>query len=321
MTLSAAPGPGRTGAFEIVERHGTWLEVSYEGRPLFRYVYGPSVDPKECPKPHFHPLWTLGGNVVTGYRPHDHRWHTGLAMAFADVSGQNFWGGPTYVRGAGYKMLENVGRQEHRAWTHAGPSTAGDGAQRAGTLRLDEELAWITADEQTWFTERRSLCVAEVRPDEGYWVLDVSIGLTNSSGRPLEIGSPTTNGREMAGYGSLFWRGPRSFTGGTALAAGGLEGAEQIMSRRSPWLAFVGKHDETDSASTLIFVDHEANPRHPTQWFVRSTPFACASFAFIFDQVFSVPAGGRLTLSYRVIVADGAWDRQRIERAAAPGVL
>ena len=36
----------------------------------------------------------------------------------------------------------------------------------------------------------------------------------------------TTEGRPMAGYGSLVWRGPRSFLGGRILAGHGLEGPE-----------------------------------------------------------------------------------------------
>ena len=30
---------------------------------------------------------------MTGYRPHDHRWHKGLQMTWTHVSGENFWGG------------------------------------------------------------------------------------------------------------------------------------------------------------------------------------------------------------------------------------
>src|SRR5918998_6394752 len=72
--------------------------LGYGDRPLFDYVYAPDVDPRESPKPYFHPLRTLAGNVVTLFRPHDHRWHHGLAMTMAQLSGQNLWGGPTYVR-------------------------------------------------------------------------------------------------------------------------------------------------------------------------------------------------------------------------------
>ncbi|MBA3635756.1 MAG: PmoA family protein, partial [Rubrobacteraceae bacterium] len=104
-----------------------------EGRDLlFRYVYESGVDPEESPKPYFHPLRTLAGEEVTLFRPHDHPWHTGLAMTSAYLSGENFWGGPTFVRDEGYAWLENQGRIRHEAWNEM----HGDGPF------LSERLSW-----------------------------------------------------------------------------------------------------------------------------------------------------------------------------------
>ncbi|HEY3341455.1 MAG TPA: DUF6807 family protein, partial [Anaerolineae bacterium] len=54
------------------------------------------------------------------------------------------------------------------------------------------------------------------------------------------------------------------------------------------------------------------NPRYPTQWFVRDDPYACASFAFSFDEEFALAPGAELTLRYRIVIADGAWSRERV---------
>ena len=78
--------------------------------------------------------------------------------------------------------------------------------------------------------------------------------MTNVSSADLTIGSPTTRGRENAGYGGLFWRGPRSFTGGTLLAPD-FAGGEEVRGSRGPWMGFVGKHDDTGGASTVVVVD------------------------------------------------------------------
>lgn len=52
--------------------------------------------------------------MVTDYRPHDHRWHKGLRMTASHLSGQNLWGGNTYVHGEGYLALpERVGSVAH----------------------------------------------------------------------------------------------------------------------------------------------------------------------------------------------------------------
>ena len=78
----------------LVHRLHDYVEVSYRERPLFRYVYEPTTAPNEAPKPYFHPLHTLAGNVVTLARPHDHLWHTGRC-ARTTWSGNAGWtGGP-----------------------------------------------------------------------------------------------------------------------------------------------------------------------------------------------------------------------------------
>jgi hypothetical protein len=81
----------------LLHRLGDSVELSYQGTTLFQYIYGRPMAETEAPKPFFHPLRTLAGNEVTLARPHDHTWHAGLAMTSAYLSGQNFWGGPTYL--------------------------------------------------------------------------------------------------------------------------------------------------------------------------------------------------------------------------------
>jgi hypothetical protein len=134
--------------------------------------------------------------------------------------------------------------------------------------------------------------------------------LTNLRSEPLIFGSPTTNGRELAGYTGFFWRGPRSFTEGTVIAADGGSGQE-MMGKAARWLAFVGQHDEVDRASTLLFVDHPDNKG--THWFVRSTPFAAVNPSFAFHDTVELAPGEALTLRYRLVIASGEWDRSRLE--------
>ena len=283
------------------------IDLRYRGRLLFRYVYEPATALTESPKPFFHPICTLAGEEVTIFRPHDHVWHKGLAMTCAHLSGQNFWGGPTYVRGRGYVPLDNHGRIQHRRWEalHC----------EEGQVLLQERLHWITAEGERWIEEMREIAVPEIHPDEGYWELDLGFRLRNVSGHPLHFGSPTTAGRPRAGYGGLFWRGPRSFLHGTILAAHGLEGPE-VMGEAAPWLAYIGRHDGTCRESTLLFLDHPGNPRYPNRWFVRNDPYACVSFAFMFDEEYQLPAGQELNLRYRIVIADGAWSRERLEAYA-----
>ena len=41
---------------------------------------------------------------------------------------------------------------------------------------------------------------------------------------------------------------------------------------------------------------------------MRQTPYGCASFAFMFDEVYEFGAGETLTQRYRLVIANGGWD-------------
>ncbi|MCZ7547478.1 MAG: PmoA family protein [Anaerolineae bacterium] len=300
--------------FQLTHVYGDCLELAYRGRPLFRYTYMPETPAVEAPKPYFHPLYTLDGDVVTLFRPHDHRWHHGLAMTCAHLSGENFWGGGTYVhrraggQGPGYVVLDNIGRQAHQAWDQIDCTPDG--------VVLRERLLWITQAGATWINEARRIAVTEVDPARGCWRLEFGTRLTNVHAEPLVFSSPTVEGRPKAGYGGLFWRGVRAFTGGAILMGGGLEaeGDEaDVIGKAAPWLAFVGQHDGVDRSATLLFLDQPGNPRYPNKWFVRAQAFACASFALTFDEAYTLPPGAALALDYHIVVGNGAWSRAQIE--------
>lgn len=275
------------------------VEAACDGELLLRYVCAPKTDPIESPKPYFHPLRTLRGNVVTIFRPTDHPWHHGLAMTSANLSGQNFWGGPTYVDGKGYIELPNRGRIEHREWLEQ----RCDGAR----VSVGETLEWISSEGAKWVAEERRFAVSVPNRDAGWWALDLGFRFRNVRGEKLSFGSPTTAGRPQAGYGGLFWRGPRSFLSGSAIAGGGLDGPA-IMGQRAPWLAFRGRHDGTLEHSTLVLLDHPSNLRHPTQWFVRNEGYSGACCAFMFDKEYPLAPDEEFRLNYRVIVSDGTWE-------------
>jgi Methane oxygenase PmoA len=279
------------------------LELHYQGQTLFRYVYEPNDAPMESPRPYFHPLRTLKGNEVTVLRPYDHLWHKGLSMTASNLSGQNFWGGPTYVRDTGYVQLDNNGRIQHREWQELSCDTMMHGGER---------LEWITSDGTRWLDEERQITVSEIDPAGMSWSLDLVFRLINSAGHPLVFGSPTTEGRPTAGYGGLFWRGPRSFLHGKILAAEEMEGPE-IMGKASPWLAFTGWHDGSGEQSTLLFIDQPSNPRFPTKWFVRNDPYACVSCSFMFDEAYTLQPNERVVLAYRIVLGSGEWPRTKLE--------
>jgi hypothetical protein len=275
-----------------VRDEGPGVSVRWDGAELARYVCRPDDPPLTSPRPYLHPVRTLGGELVTDNRPEDHPWHKGISWSLPNVGPENFWGGPTYRRGDGYIQLDNNGTMRHE----------GFGAVEAfgGAVRLDERLTWVTAAGETLFTEQREITAAE-RPGRSAWALGFVTVMRNVSGRTIAVGSPTTEGRENAGYGGLFWRGPAGFAGGRVLTPDGA-GGDEVMGWRGPWLAFA------TPAATLIFRDAPANPGFPCQWFVRSSPYACVCPAPFFSCVVPVPAATELTLGYEVVVADAELD-------------
>ena len=89
-----------------------------------------------------------------------------------------------------------------------------------------------------------------------------------------------------------------------------------MMGKRASWLSYIGRHDGTADTSTLVFLDHPNNLRYPNKWFIRTDPFACVSFAFSFDEEYTLPPDETLVMSYRIIFANGAWERTQIEEQA-----
>ncbi|WP_341359800.1 PmoA family protein [Georgenia sp. M64] len=299
---------------------GHRVVVGHGDVDLVTYVYGPDDVQLESPRPYLHPVRTLGGELMTLFRPHDHVWHKGIALSLPNVGRHNFWGGPTFVRDEGYVQLANNGSMDHVRFTQL--EVSGDAA------RLAHELAWHTQpdgpDGGAEVVRETRRITATVPPDDGSraastaWVLTLESSLTNVSDEALDIGSPTTNGRENAGYGGLFWRGPRAFTGGTILWPG-QAGGEEARGTRAEWMGFTGRHDGSGESSSLVVVDDGANPHHPPEWFVRNEWFAGVNPAPFFSEEVPFPPGGTLDLRYAVVIADGAADPVRAEALAGFG--
>ena len=300
LTVHLAPAPGASATTELV-----------------RYVYQPTDVQLESPRPYFHPIRTVGGDVVSLFRPHDHVWHKGIAWSLPNVGPHNFWGGPTFVKDEGYVQLDNDGSMVHEGFTSQQADDDG--------VSVTQSLAWFTQAGERVVTEVRSFSVTLAEPSEtttadpadpAAWVLTFSSTLTNVSGGDLPIGSPTTNGRDNAGYGGLFWRGPRSFTGGTILAPD-FAGGEEIRGQRAPWMGFTGTHDESARQSTLVMVDDASNPRGPAspgqdpEWFARNEWFACVCAAPFYSEEIPFAPQDSLTFRYAVVVADGGADPAR----------
>lgn len=269
-----------------VRDDGTALEF---GDALARYTYRPDVPALEAPRPYVHPLRTASGLPVSDERPADHPWHHGLSWAIANVSGHNFWGGPTFVRGEGYRQLDNDGRQLHLGFEWSADA-------------VGQRLRWEAADGRAVIAERRTL-VAHV--DDVGWVLRVATRLENVTGGDLVFGSPTTEGRPDAGYGGLMLRAHSRFLRSTVFDEHG-SGGDELRGTRSRWVALAA------ADATVLMVDLDA----PREWFLRTEEFAGLCAAPFFSTETVLAAGDALGFRHALLVADGRLARPDAVRAA-----
>jgi hypothetical protein len=296
----------------VTHEHGLKIGIGVDDVEIAAYVYGADIPAFEASKPYLHPMRTLSGALVSAYRPHDHRWHKGFQMTWSHVSGQNFWGGNTYVHGQGYTPLDNVGSMRHDSFDLIELTD--------DELTVTESLTWVASTGEEWVSERRTLRFHGVDPGRGVWLHDFATEITNIRGEALELGSPTTHGRENAGYTGYFWRGPRGFAGGEIITAGGGGGPQTMGTTESPWLAYTGKNDEVDGGATIL-VHAGTTSRGTLTWFVRNDPFPAINPSPAFDKEITLGDGESLALRHRVAVADRIWTREEIEGFAAEHAL
>lgn len=256
-------------------------------RTLAEYVYAPNDPVQESPRP-YALLSTRGGVEVTAYRPDDHVWHKGLSLALPVVGPHNFWGGPTYVHGAGYVPLANNGAQVHRSFRDRFMSDASVAA-------VAETLDWVAADGSDVLAEERFVTARVI--DDLTWALSWRSRLRNVSGAPLAFGSPTTKGRPNAGYAGIFWRGPVDFAGGRILGPEG-DAGEAARRARAPWAAFVAP----DGAAGILILDASPESGGAPAWFARSEEYAGLGPAPFFAEETMLGAGETIDLAAVVLI-------------------
>ena len=271
------------------------MDVLIGDQLLCRYVYVSTWEMKESPRPYFHPLKSLEGDTLTNFRPNDHPWHHGLSFTLTNVSGMNFWGGPTCHREDGYKFRDDNGEQRHVAWTKL--EAAGNGATLAHSLEWRKGSAKI-------FSEERSVTIA-VDAAKKSWSLHWKTRLVNVSGRELSLGNPHSfGGLPGSHYTGLTFRGAREFLDDhmdpkiKIIAEGGLEGDKVVHGASARWMEWHGQLDETLNRVTIRF-ENNSGPLH---WFVRRG-YPLAAFPVQFDQNLALAANAALEIDHTLTFA------------------
>lgn len=249
---------------------------------------GWTLDYDAAPKPFLHPVRTPAGHVLSLFEPADHLWHRGLWFTIKFVNGDNFWEErPPF----GEQRVSGIPRITHDA---------------ADDARIEMDLDWIAPDGDRVIAEHRQI---RARATGDAFILDWATTLTPDTDVTLDRTPYTTWG----GYGGLSFRGTRNWlVDRFLLSDGSVEGrpAGQV----GAWCEMSGPVDGgADLRAGVAMLDHPDNPRHPTPWYAGgpgSGNFINA--ALLFHEPMALAAGESLSLRYRVLVHDDAWEVDRL---------
>lgn len=269
------------------------VEIHHERGLLLRYVYRPDTAVDESSRPYAHPVRTLAGEVLTNFRPNDHRWHHGLNFTVNCVSGHNFWGGGTYRPPDGYQMRGDHGTQRHIDWVELGAN------------HLAHLLDWRVGERgELLLQEKRALTIRLRSPQA--WQLHWAATLRNVSGRTLELGQyHSRDGLAGSHYTGLQFRGARDLLdehGDPAIgifAEGGLNGEAAVHGAASPWMEWRGQKDGSQRRVNVRF----ANNTGPLHWFVRRRN-PLAAFPFQYERDLPLAPGATLNLDHTLTFTD-----------------
>lgn len=243
-------------------------------------------DPAES-KSYFHPLATSDGRVLTACRPADHVWHRGLWFSWKFINGVNYWEEDKQTgRSAGLSELRG-----------AVARTNADGSASA-----ELTISYHPPDQPEVLAERRTIRVSA--PDAaGAYVIDW-MGEFTAGPAPVTLDRtpPAAHGGPgWGGYGGMSLRLAAGAKGWSFLNSAGQTGVAGGHGKPARWVDFAGP-----AAGVTIF-EHPGSPRHPAPWYLNDgMPFFGA--APLFESPLSLPAGGTLTLRYRVLIRSSPMD-------------
>jgi hypothetical protein len=280
--------------FKLVGADDRAVEIHRAGGGLLlRYVFRPDTPVDESARPYAHPVRTLAGEVVTNFRPNDHRWHHGLNFTINCLEGHNFWGGATYRKADGYQMRADHGTQQHTGWLEQGANY------------LAHTLDWrVGTDGELLLQERRGLTFSLLSAQA--WSLRWTSALKNVSGRTLALGQyHSAHGLAGSHYSGLQFRGARELLDDHMdpaigiFAEGDLSGEQAVHGAAARWMEWRGQKDTTLRRVTVRFESHTG----PFHCFVRrNNPLAALPFQYERDLPLS--PGGVLNVDYTLTFTD-----------------
>jgi len=297
-----------------ITQSGETISVEIGGAPFTTYHFG-----TESPKPYLAPLRSAQGTIVTRGWPmvtdlpgedHDHPHQRAMYFGHGDINKIDFWAEKNLTReehtvnGVFYPSQDlPKGRTVIRRIEEmqGGPQS---GAVRA-TFDLVKPAGEVMGEEVQAYT---------FSGDKNNRVIDCAFTLRANHG-PLKI-ADTKEGTFAIRVVHALDSPP-----GRMVNSNGGAGEKEIWGKKANWVDYNGKVDGEEVGIAIFDSPH--NFRHPTTWTARGyglfgvNPFGLSVFFNNpkLDGSYTIPAGGSLTLRYRVLIHHG--DEKQADVAAA----
>jgi hypothetical protein len=189
-----------------------------------------------------------------------------------------------------------------------------------------ESVDWIGPNEETVFTEKRTLSVRDIDPELGIWRLVWESELTNVLGHKIIHNSYCSGeGLQDSGYTGLFLRLSRGFDriGAHIFHPGKppewddyhdgqtvIESPDQLNGWQSTRLAYHGIFDTSLNGGLLLLEDLTENPPYSLHWFCRPE-FPCISWSTAYHEPHVIESGETFRLRHSLGIVNGFWTRKK----------
>jgi len=277
--LEPAPAPADRQGFRFRDLDEKSLELLEDDKPVLVYNQGtitgqkvPVKDPRRSRACYVHPLWGLGGEVLTDDFPVDHYHHHGIFWTWPHVG----------IDGKQYDLWADSGiAQRFVRWLcrEAGPVAA----------VLGVENGWFVGQQKVMI-ERVWLRVYRANQDERSLDLDFAWIPTD---RPV-----TLRGAEQKSYGGLTVRFAVGKPAETVITVPSGPAKEDLPDTPLAWADLTAKFAGAARPSgAALFVPRE-HPDYPPTWLTRHYGAMCIGWPGVRGRTFE--SGQAIRLSYRL---------------------
>ncbi len=298
----ATSGKGAVGAVQPPKygwkQTDTGLALLNHDQAVWQWNYAANLA-----KPYFHPVALTDGTVLTAPSPADHPWHRALWFSWKMLNGVNYW-----------EEDPTTGQAQGLSEVRAAKVTP----NADGAARIELEVSYHPLNMPPVLTENRLIEVSA--PDErGVYRIDWR-GVFTAGEKEVLLEGGTAGG----GYAGLSVRIAQATDGWILIDSEGRRDvatvgdlAANTHGQRARWADFSLVDRATQQPCGVAILTHPSNPRQPPQWhniLNANGQFGYFSPAMLWSEPYSLAAGQRFTLRYRILVHPGRADHETIEK-------